>query len=123
MVSRSVEFSVLLGKTIKSIKGCRVGSSAITIHCTDGYKYKMEHDQDCCEIVLVNDVTGKVKDIVGLPLTLADESVSKTDPPHSDAESFTWTFYKLATLKGFIDIRWLGESNGFYSEEVTFREV
>jgi hypothetical protein len=73
-------------------------------------------------------VVGDLNDLIGEPLLLAEESTSHDTPAqyqHKDGycESQTWTFYKFATRKGYVDIFWRGESNGYYSEEVSFTEV
>lgn len=89
----------------------------------DGRVFKFYHDQDCCESVDINDITGDLDDLVGTPLLVVEESTNCDSGEEDSYESRTWTFYKFATIKGWVDVRWLGESNGYYSESVDFKRV
>jgi len=116
--------SDLKGKTLASVRG-GVGDDSIEFKTTNGETYLMYHEQDCCESVSVQDIVGDLQDLVGSEILLAEEVSGETpaDFNYMDHESVTWTFYKLATRKGYVDIRWLGESNGYYSESVSFRKI
>lgn len=118
-----MEFKELLGKTLVEVTGV-VDGDRMTFKTDEGKEYVLYHSQDCCESVSINDINGDLSDLIGSPITMADESSNSEEPrPSEYSDSFTWTFYKLATIKGFVDIRWLGESNGFYSEGVYFCEA
>lgn len=112
----------LLGKTIIQITGMENDSEEIRFICSDGSEYLMYHEQDCCESVTLEDVCGDVACLVGTPITKAEESSNSEDPPGTQYEpdSYTWTYYHLGTVKGYVDLRWYGESNGYYSESVDF---
>lgn len=116
-----VNFANLKGKTLVEIKA---DDDSVTFITSTGESYSMYHDQDCCEHVRIESVVGDWKDLLGYPLLLAEE-VSNADNDDYKGEyydSYTWTFYKLATIKGYVDIRWLGESNGYYSESVSMHK-
>lgn len=140
----------LLGKTIAEIQGSENDEELVFI-LDDGSKVYMFHEQDCCESVSIEDITGDLKDLIGNPLLQA-EVVTNDEPDEifinarkaeyekqkaeyekvgrlpyyinlehyleSKYESETWTFYKFATIKGSVTIRWYGTSNGYYSERV-----
>jgi hypothetical protein len=115
----SANVSVLVGQTLTKVVHDNQ-REVISFVTNDGKLYEMYHDQDCCESVSVDDICGDLNDLIGTPILQADES-SNDDPNAS--ESAMWTFYKFATIKGFVDIRWYGSSNGYYSEGVSFYEV
>lgn len=86
----------------------------------DGREFHFYHSQNCCESVRVEDVCGDLTDLVGSPILVAEEVSNEDQPPPEHADSYTWTFYRYATAKGHVTVRWLGESNGYYSESVEF---
>ena len=119
----AARFSDLVGKTINVIEGLQEGGEIVLFKCSDGTSYRMWHLQDCCEHVSVDDVIGDVSDLIGSPVLIADEVTSCANPDgvaNEYQESFTWTFYEIATQKGWVTIRWYGSSNGYYSERVYF---
>lgn len=118
------DISVLVGKTLTKCVRQGEYDDEIHFHTTDGEHYVMWHHQDCCEHVYIESIEGELSDLVGHPILVAEASSSNNDPPNNDHdESYTWTFYKLATIKGYVDIRWFGSSNGYYSERADFDKV
>jgi len=83
-----------------------------------------DHTAEFCEVSCqIEDVVGDLEDLVGSPILMAEVSTNSDNPRNSRDESFTWTFYKLATVKGYVTIRWYGWSSGNYSEIALFRRV
>ena len=121
--SNDVPFESLKGLTLTSIEN---DNDVVVFTADDGQKFIMYHDQNCCETVAVDDIAGELDDLIGSPILLAEEVTSGENPEGVTMEyqdSFTWTFYKLATIKGAVTIRWYGESNGYYSEAVSFSQT
>ncbi len=116
---RYCNVDVLKGKTLSSIKE---NGYEIVFETTDGERYRMYHQQDCCESVSIESIVGDLEDLVGSEMLIAEEVEGQSPADFDDKyyESYTWTFYKFATRKGYVDIRWLGSSNGYYSESVSF---
>ena len=121
------EIKDLIGKVLTEIKKT---DDEIIFICNDDTRYKMYHSQDCCEIVSIEDIVGDLDDLIGTPILVAEENTSNEPTEQQIAEnydysddSFTWTFYKFATIKGYVDIRWYGSSNGYYSESVDFIQI
>lgn len=116
-----MNFDVLKGKIITKIVGLEKDYDEVIFYCLDGSVYAMYHEQECSESVSIEDVCGDVTDLLNVPILVAEESIKEGDTEYDRSE--TWTFYKLATIKGSVDIRWYGASNGYYSERVSFISV
>lgn len=114
-------FKDLIGKTLTSVEVNTEGADEIIFNTSEGEQYRLFHKQECCEWVTIESIVGDINDLVGVPILMAEEATSEEEPQWR--HSATWTFYKLATIKGYVDIRWFGESKGYYSETVDFERV
>ena len=111
-------FDILKGLTLQEVS-VDDEHEIVTFKTNCGRVFTMQHVQDCCEHVYVESIVGDLKDLIGHEITLTEESSNAQNTEYGHE---TWTFYKLATIKGYVDIRWCGESNGYYSESVDFIE-
>lgn len=115
----SKDFNILLGKTlVKCCQGGHDDNDAILFTTDTGKEYALGHQQDCCEHVYIEDVVGELQDLVGSPLLEASEDSSCGEGEGGYGDSYTWTYYKLGTIKSHVNIRFYGSSNGYYSESV-----
>lgn len=115
----NIHFSNLVGKTLVSV----VKTDDELIFTVDnGSVYKLMHYQQCCESVYIADICGDLSDLVGTPILYASERTNDT-VTNDWGGIERWTFYSIHTAKGYVDIRWNGSSNGYYSVGVDFIKV
>lgn len=116
---KKVSLESMNGETIKSIEGLDKYSDEVIFTMDSGKKIVFTHIQDCCESVNLEDFE---HDGIDGGLIISAEEVDGVIPDKSERDywddSQTWTFYKIETNRGGLWMRWLGESNGYYSESV-----
>lgn len=118
MNEQNTTIDAMIGKIATAITG-ESGDDKIVFSFSDGTAGTFLHHQDCCENVSVEDINGDWSDLIGSPIIVADERVSTGEVVDDGwSDSTTWTFYTFRTIKGSVDVRWLGTSNGHYSERV-----
>jgi hypothetical protein len=123
------EFKSMVGTTMKAIEG-GLGDEQMVFLAEDGRRFVFWYEHDCCASCNVEDICGDLADLVGSPIVEAEEVSNyaperepwDVDPEQYKPESYTWTFYRFSTAKGTVTVRWLGASNGYYSESVFYRE-
>jgi hypothetical protein len=115
-------FEDLQGRVLTRVE--QIDYDELRFYLTDDHYVRMYHEQDCCESVSIEDIAGDLDDLVGTPLLLAEEVDNYDQEPNEEYyESYTWTYYRFRTIKGSVDIRWYGSSNGYYSESVDIEIV
>lgn len=127
MTNRVLDFMV--GKTVvsvdtpynkKAFPTIAYPDDEIIFNFTDGTSVKFYHEQDCCESVTIDDINGDWGDLVGQVLLVAEERTSEQAYSY---EEVTWTFYTFRSIKGSVDVKWYGTSNGYYSTKVNIKRV
>ena len=121
------EISDVIGKTFGRIDISH-DQDEILFQGINGDIYLMYHSQDCCESVTIEEIIGDMEDLIDSPILKAEKVTNRDMPAKKDEygyseDSWTWTFYHIATIKGTVTLRWYGESNGYYSEEVDIDKV
>jgi hypothetical protein len=110
-------YDAMLGQTMTSVTAA-VENDVMRFESESGWRFHFCHGtQDCCEKVRIVDICGDLSDLVGAPLVCAESNSSKDDVFEGER---VWTFYRFATHRGTVTVRWLGESNGHYSTAVGF---
>jgi hypothetical protein len=120
------KFDSMIGRVFRDIKRIKVEDQDVVLFF-EGWKsvvpsFAMGHEQNCCEEVYLESIDGDLNDLIDERITQA-ECVTESEEDEEEYESQTWSFYKFATNKGSVTMRWIGTSNGFYSEEVDLVEV
>ena len=119
-VSNDCDFDVLVGKTIVRVDTNNGNNAEIVFKCSDGTVYTTYHSQDCCESVWFEDSDNAPDSLEGE--TIVTAFVNCEVNPNA-CESGTYTFYTLASRNVSVTFRFNGESNGYYSESVDFRQI
>ena len=109
----SVNLKELEGKTITAVV-YKESNESLLIHLNT-HVLEMIHHQDCCETAYLTDVVGSFEDLIGYPLLEVSESI--VDIATEDMSS-TASYYNFRTVKASVQLRWVGESSGYYSETV-----
>jgi len=119
-MSHDSNFITLIGEIL--IAGTSLpseGDDFVTFKTLSGRTFSMYHEQDCCESVRIVDVKGNIADLLGVKIVSATETIDGAE----SYESATQTIFTLVGENGkAVVIEWLGESNGYYSESVSFIE-
>jgi hypothetical protein len=121
--SDRIEVSSLVGEVLTYIDTDEKNDE-IMLTTASGRKIRIYHSQDCCESVRIEDTQGNWHDLVGKVIVEASEDVQPSgDPPPEYPDSWTRTALTFRVDGATVISRWIGESNGYYSESVDIEDV
>ena len=96
----------------------------ILLTTESGRQILIHHVQDCYESVAIEGTDGEWRELVGKPLVeVTQEETEGGEPPSEYSESWTRTTLMFKVNDATVISRWIGESNGYYSESVDICEL
>lgn len=98
----------------------------IRIEIEGGRVFRFYHNQDCCESVRIaapKDGDGSLLSLIGKETREVTQEEDRDDGTDTDYDSWTKTTITFRTDSETVISRWIGESNGYYSEDVDLEEV
>lgn len=113
-----VHINALVGRVLTSVEH---NQEEVVFTCQDGDRFRLYHEQCCCESVTLEGVDGDVEDLIGVPVIRADEVLCEQFDRNGSSQ--TDTHFLVATNAGRVLFRWEGASNGYYSELVYFSKI
>jgi len=113
------DIDVLVGEVLTYIDTDQKNNE-IMLTTESGKIIKIFHEQDCCECVSIKDTEGEWHKLVGKVIVEASKDESQGQ---AECGSRTETSLKFRVDDATVISRWIGESNGYYSESVDIEDV
>jgi serine/threonine protein phosphatase PrpC len=117
-----VRFGVLVGEVLDAVDIDKE-ENQILLTTRSGRKFLVYHEQDCCEKVQIVGQDGNFDNLIGKPLIEARDFAVDTGESESDYDSQTTTTLVFRVDDQTVVSRWVGDSNGYYSESVDIAEL
>lgn len=109
----------LVGETLSYID--TDDSDEIMLTTTSGRKIHIYHQQDCCESVGIVDTVGNWHNLIGKVVIEASKDFDECNGECCDSCTHTRLTFKVNDAT--VISKWIGESNGYYSEGVDIEEL
>lgn len=93
----------------------------ILLTTESGRQFLLTHDQDCCELVRIEGTDGEWSQLFGK--VIEDVSWREKHTETDEDESRTDTTLAFKVNDATVISRWIGTSNGCYSESVNIKEL
>jgi len=116
-----VDFDALVGEVLEAIDVDKE-KDQILFTTRSGRQFLIHHEQDCCETVEIVGQDGCFLKLVGKPIVEAREiAIDTSDDDNSDSQTTTTLVFRVDGET--VISRWVGDSNGYYSESVDISEI